>query len=350
MSDKSEIDFEKVLLNMPDATLIENEEHEIVWANQAACRLFNAKVGDRSVVPAEVTDGLIKSRKSLVIKKLKLDEVTLECKSCIQKGENSVNVLSILSDVSGLENIAAYWSKIAKENEQRATELEQANTELEEFAHVASHDLQEPLRKIQAFGDRLNSRYHDALDERGSDYLQRMQNAAARMQRLIDDLLAYSRLTTKAYPFAPVDLAEVTQGVVSDLEVRIEQTGGRVEVGDMPTIDADPTQMRQLLQNLISNGLKFHKKEPPVVKVHAKLLGEVCQMIVEDNGIGFDEKYLDRIFTIFQRLHGRLEYEGTGIGLAICRKIVERHGGSITAESKLGEGATFIIALPVKQA
>ncbi len=205
------------------------------------------------------------------------------------------------------------------------------------------------MRKIQAFGDRLNSGYHEALDERGSDYLQRMQNAAVRMQGLINDLLAFSRLTGKAQSFAPVDLAEVVQEVVSDLEVRIERTGGRVEVGDMPIIDADPMQMRQLLQNLIGNGLKFHKKEPPVVKVHAALLDADCQIIVEDNGIGFDEKYLDRIFTIFQRLHGRSEYEGTGVGLAICRKIAQRHGGGITAKGKPGQGATFIVTLPAKQ-
>jgi signal transduction histidine kinase len=185
------------------------------------------------------------------------------------------------------------------------------------------------------------------------------------MQTLINNLLTYSRVTTRAQPFVPVELSQVARGVLSDLEVKIEKEAARVEVGDLPTIDADPTQMRQLLQNLIGNSLKFHPEgETTVVKIHGELLkgeGEGqrqrgippvdgrCQIIVEDNGIGFDEKYLDRIFTIFQRLHGRNEYEGTGIGLAVCRKIAERHGGDITAKSAPGHGATFIVTLPVKQ-
>jgi len=240
-----------------------------------------------------------------------------------------------------------------------AAKLERSNRELQDFAYVASHDLQEPLRKIQAFGDRLKTKYTEALGDQGRDYLERMQNAAARMQSLINDLLAFSRITTKAQPFVSVDLSQLTQEVLSDLEVRIEQVSGHVEVGDLPTIEADPLQMRQLMQNLISNALKFHKAgEPPVVHVHAQHLQEgtpsangeaICQMIVADNGIGFNEKYLDRIFGIFQRLHSRETYEGTGVGLAICKKIVERHGGHITAKSAPGQGATFIINLPIKQ-
>jgi PAS domain S-box-containing protein len=229
-------------------------------------------------------------------------------------------------------------------------ELERSNAELQRFAYIASHDLQEPLRKIQAFGDRLKGKYADALDERGRDYLSRMENAAARMQALINDLLTLSRVTTQAQPFVSVDLAKVVQDVLSDLELHIEKTQGSVEVGDMPTIDADPTQMRQLFQNLIDNGLKFHQPdEKPVVKIHAKRLNGACQIVVKDNGIGFDEKYLERIFTIFQRLHGRGKYDGTGVGLAICRKIVERHGGSITAQSIPNQGATFTVTLPIRR-
>lgn len=232
------------------------------------------------------------------------------------------------------------------------TRLEQSNRELEEFAYVASHDLQEPLRKIQAFGDRLKTRHGQTLDDRGRDYLERMQNAAARMQTLINGLLTYSRVTTKAQPFAPVDLAQVAQEVMSDLEVRIQEVEGRVDVENLPRIEADPTQMRQLLQNLVANALKFHRQDqPPLVKVYADNASHngLCQIFVEDNGIGFDEKYLDRIFQVFQRLHGRGEYEGSGVGLAICRKIVERHGGRITARSAPGQGATFIVTLPVRQ-
>lgn len=240
--------------------------------------------------------------------------------------------------------------------------LELSNRELQDFAFVASHDLQEPLRKIQAFGDCLKLEYSELLAEEGQDYIQRMQKAAHRMQTLINDLLMFSRVSTKAQPFVAVDLTIVVHEVLSDLEVQIERVNGQVEVGNLLTIDADPLQMRQLLQNLISNALKFHRsEEAPLVKVWTQYVGEQdqlspqdparqrCQIMVEDNGIGFEEKYLDRIFTVFQRLHGRNEYEGTGVGLAICRKIVERHGGLITAKSTPEQGTTFIIELPVVQ-
>ena len=244
-----------------------------------------------------------------------------------------------------------------------ADRLERSNQELQDFASVAAHDLQEPLRKVQAFGDRLKSKYSDAVGDQGIEYLNRMQDASGRMAILINDLLTFSRVTTKAEPFVPTDLAQIAQEVISDLEVRIEELGGRVELGNLPAIEADPLQMRQLLQNLVGNGLKFHREEEaPVVKVHGQLLngrephaagnslgGELCQITVEDNGIGFDEKYLDRIFTIFQRLHSRSEYQGTGVGLAVCRKIVERHSGTITATSTPGQGAKFLVTLPANQ-
>ena len=244
---------------------------------------------------------------------------------------------------------------------ERANErLEWSNRELQEFASVASHDLQEPLRKVQAFGDRLEARCGPALGAVGLDYLGRMRGAAGRMRTLIDDLLAFSRVTTKALPFAPLDLGGVAREVASDLEGRLALTGGRIEIGDLPTVHADPTQMRQLLQNLIGNGLKFHRAgEPPVIRVRGHPAATdpghppgpaAYEILVEDNGIGFDEKYLDRIFNVFQRLHGRGEYEGTGMGLAICRKIAERHGGAITARSTPGGGGDLRRHPPVRPA
>ena len=231
-----------------------------------------------------------------------------------------------------------------------AADLVTSNRALQDFAYVASHDLQEPLRKIRAFGDRLMVKYAEELGEQGQDYLRRMQNAAERMQGLIKDLLTYSRITTKVQPFIATDLNLVAKEVLSDLETLIEQTKGQVRLESLPTIEADPLQMRQLLQNLIVNALKFHHPEQaPVVTISQQTLSDLTSTVklqIEDNGIGFDEKYLDRIFTPFQRLHGRLEYEGTGMGLAICRKIVERHGGSLTAKSSIGQGATFIVLLP----
>ncbi len=236
---------------------------------------------------------------------------------------------------------------------QQADKLARSNQELEQFAYVASHDLQEPLRKIQAFGDRLKTKCGTALGDEGADYLTRMQNAAARMQVLIQDLLSLSRVASHAKPFAPVDLADVARVVISDLEVRITERNGRVEASGLPVVFGDRGQLAQLLQNLIGNGLKFQKPgESPLVKVSGESVelpdgpGAAWKVTVEDNGIGFDEKYSERIFQIFQRLHGRSEYEGTGIGLAICRKIVERHGGTIAAFSSPGAGAKFVITLP----
>ena len=237
-----------------------------------------------------------------------------------------------------------------------AKKLEVSNKELQDFASVAAHDLQEPLRKIQSFSDRLRLKTGDSLSPDATDYLNRIQSSAERMQVLINDLLSYSRVTTKAQPFAPVDLNDIVKQVVADLEIRIEQTSGRVEFNNLPTIEADATQMRQLFQNLIGNALKFHQPgTPPVARVECRVStgssfgpnASSCEIRVIDNGIGFDEKYLDRIFTIFQRLHGRHEYEGTGIGLAVCRKIIDRHGGIITAKSLPGHGSTFILTLPI---
>jgi PAS domain S-box-containing protein len=238
---------------------------------------------------------------------------------------------------------------------QRAAELARSNAELEQFAFVASHDLQEPLRKIQAFGDRLKIKCA-SLDADALDYLDRMQGAAARMRNLIDDLLTFSRTIRSTEPFVPVDLGAITREVLSDLEVRIEKTGARVEAGNLPTLDADPMQMRQLLLNLMGNALKFQAPNAkPVVNITARTFDKVsgepfCELSVQDNGIGFDEKYSEKIFAVFQRLHGRNEYEGAGIGLAVCRRIVDRHHGAIVGRSKPGEGATFIVTLPMRQA
>ncbi|MGZ3710723.1 MAG: PAS domain-containing sensor histidine kinase [Bdellovibrionota bacterium] len=230
-----------------------------------------------------------------------------------------------------------------------ADRLEHSNRELTDFASIAAHDLQEPLRKIQAFGDRLNTRYGDQLPDEGRDFLSRMLTSANRMRRLIDDLLTYSRVATQAKPFEPTDLNIILKDVLSDLELRMEQVGGKVDAAQLPVIEADASQMRQLFQNLIANGLKFHKKDmTPIVKISSTVKNGRCLISVQDNGIGFEDKYLDRIFTIFQRLHGRQEYEGTGVGLAVCRRIVERHNGSITARGNIGVGACFEIALPMR--
>jgi PAS domain S-box-containing protein len=263
---------------------------------------------------------------------------------------NPLFIQGVMFDISDRKKSEA-------ELERYATQLERSNRELQDFAYITSHDLQEPLRKIQAFGERLKVKHGNHLGEDGIDYIERMRNSSARMQALINDLLVYSRLTTKALPFAPTDLSKIAKEVASSLEILISECQGRVEIGDLPVIDADPVQIRQLLQNLIQNALKFHRPDtPPVVKIYAQNEGgekrwaKQVDIVVEDNGIGFDEKYLDRMFQPFQRLHPRDEYEGSGIGLSIVRKIVERHGGNITAKSRPGQGSKFIFTLPEKNA
>ncbi|MBY0471803.1 PAS domain S-box protein [bacterium] len=230
-----------------------------------------------------------------------------------------------------------------------ADRLERSNAELQDFASIAAHDLQEPLRKIQTFGDRLGSRWKAALGEEGGDYLNRMLASVTRMRKLIDDLLTYSRVTTETLPFESTDLNKVLRDVLSDLEVRIDQVKGKVHADTLPSLEADPSQMRQLFQNLISNALKFHKVgEPPVIRISSTIRNDAfCTISFVDNGVGFESKDAVRMFAIFQRLHGKHEYEGTGVGLAVCRRIVERHGGSIVAKGKVGEGASFEVTLPL---
>lgn len=226
--------------------------------------------------------------------------------------------------------------------------VERSNKELEQFAYVASHDLQEPLRKIIAFGDLLKTEYYDKLDKDGFDYIKRMTDAASRMKQLINALLQYSRLIRLAKPFEEVDLKREVKGVISDLEVIIKDNDAEIEVGNLPVIDADPIQMRQLFQNIISNAIKFRKKDMPIkINITSRIIKEeLVEIKISDNGIGIEEKYLDQVFTLFRRLHPRGKYEGVGIGLAICEKIVKHHDGKISAQSKFGEGTTFILLLP----
>jgi signal transduction histidine kinase len=233
----------------------------------------------------------------------------------------------------------------------RTAELERSAEELTNFAYIASHDLQEPLRKIIAFGDRLSAKFDSVLNDTGRDYIERMQKSAIRMKGLIDDLLHFSRVTIRSTPFQEIDLNAVISEVLSDLEVQIERTKGRVEVDTLPRIEGGKFQMRQLFQNLISNGLKYHCEDvAPVIKIkYAGSDNGFEEIYIEDNGKGFDEKHLERIFRPFERLHGHSEYGGTGMGLAICHKIVEHHKGKITAKSQPNQGATFIVKLPSKQ-
>jgi PAS domain S-box-containing protein len=287
-------------------------------------------------------------------------------------GDKVRRIRTTLTDITELKKTQEALRKSRDELEIRVMErtaqleivnsaLRMSNRELQDFAHVASHDMQEPLRKIETFGNRLRTTCQNKLGETDLDYLERMQNAARRMRSMIEALLDFSRVTTRARPFDTVDLNDSVRQALSAQEVHMERTGARVKADRLPVIEAEGSQMVQLFQNLIGNALKFHRSDvAPKIHIYAEPCtmpgagpdrngSGCCRIFVEDNGIGFNEKYLDRIFAPFERLHGRSEYEGSGIGLSICKKIAERHGGSITARSNPGEGATFIVTLPVKQ-
>lgn len=303
-------------------------------ANRAALAFYNAKL-------FQDARSEIKARKKL---QKELEQLNQALESRVQKRTAQLEKTN-----AGLHQEIARRHAVEDELQEYSKSLARSNQELQDFAYVASHDLQEPLRKIRAFGDILEAEYRDTLGE-GVEYLDRMQNAASRMSILIEDLLAFSRVSRQQQPDVLIDLNTIAYDVMGDLENQIERTGGMVEIDHLPSIMADPTHMRQLFQNLIGNALKFHREGvAPIVRVYpcpdeeAPGMQTIC---IEDNGIGFDEKYLDRIFSVFQRLHGKDTYEGTGIGLAVVRKIAERYGGTITANSKKGVGSTFKFTFP----
>nr|WP_275442564.1 sensor histidine kinase [Pseudoalteromonas sp. OOF1S-7] len=284
----------------------------------------------------------------------------------------SVSALFLLFLIKHLHNIRSSKEQLERYNEQLedkvkertqalelyADELTRSNRELEDFAFIASHDLQEPLRKIRAFSDRIKANYETLLDDRGKDYLSRMDNAATRMSVLITDLLALSRVTTKGKEFEDVALNPLIDTVLDDLELAISDAQASIQVAPLATIEGDPSQLHQLFLNLLSNAMKFRREGiPPQITITMsqttapnKLLEDMeCDWLeidVTDNGIGFATEYSEKIFTPFQRLHNRKTYAGTGIGLAVCRRIVERHGGQISAHSIEGQGTTFRILLP----
>jgi len=230
-------------------------------------------------------------------------------------------------------------------------ELQRSNAELEKFAYVASHDLQEPLRMVSGYTQLLQRRYGEQLDTDANEYIAYAVDGVKRMQALINDLLAYSRLSTHSKVFRSVDLAEVMRAVLANLEVAAAEAQARIIVDPLPEVPGDAVQLTQVLQNLLSNAMKFRDASRPlVVHVSAERDGADWRFAVEDNGIGIEPQYADRIFVIFQRLHTLDKYPGTGIGLAICKKVVERHQGRIWFESTPGEGTTFYFTLPTAEA
>jgi len=351
-----------VLENVPNMIFVKDaKDLKFVMFNKAGEELLGVPRQDLMgksdfdfFPPKEAEHFTAKDRKTLEVGKvLDIPEEPLSTKG---KGLRTLHTKKI--PVMGPDGKPAYLLGISEDiTDQKKQEemriytkaLENSNKEMQDFIFVASHDLQEPLRKVQAFGNFLREELGGAISPAAVDYLTRMQDAALRMGRLIEDLLQLTRVTTRAKPFERIALKQVLDEVLSDLEIRLKETAGRVQVGDLPTLDADPTQMRQLFQNLLGNALKFHKKgEAPVVEVTAETSRDSCRIRVKDNGIGFDPKYNQKVFEIFQRLNGQ-EYEGTGIGLAVCRKVVERHGGKITVSSAPGQGTVFEVVLPLRR-
>jgi signal transduction histidine kinase len=242
-------------------------------------------------------------------------------------------------------------------------QLETANKDLDRFAFMSSHDLQEPLRKIITFTDLLYSKYESLFDDDARRYINRIQRSAERMQTLIRDILEFSKISNNKTEFVQTDLNEVVENVLSDLETTVKEEHAEIKVKQLPSLNVNPGLMGPLFSNLIGNAIKYRKKDiDPVINIYAQQEadsrtknnlaklnnGKFCRIFVEDNGIGFDQKYADQIFDMFVRLHGNNEYEGTGIGLALCKQIVEHHHGYISALSKENDGTTFIISLPMQ--
>ncbi|MBI4376263.1 MAG: hypothetical protein HY549_07410 [Elusimicrobia bacterium] len=260
-------------------------------------------------------------------------------------------MLKIIEDFSERRRLEKSMVTTNEALKRQTTELQRSNQDLEDFAYVASHDLQEPLRKVRSFCELLAQMYKGKMDARADRFIERIVDASDRMQALINDLLTYSRISRRPLVLETVDMNQVLLEVADSLRNQIAKSGAKLRWETLPKLQAEAFCMSQLMQNLVENGLKFHASgRHPEVRIWAGRKGDSWEIHVQDNGIGIESAYFERIFVIFQRLHTRQEYRGTGVGLAICKKIVERHGGRIWLDSKRGEGATFHFSIPAREA
>jgi light-regulated signal transduction histidine kinase (bacteriophytochrome) len=254
-----------------------------------------------------------------------------------------------VEDITERKRADEELANLARELEIRATELERSNADLQQFAYAASHDLSEPLRMVSSYVQLLARRYKDKLDSDADEFIEFAVDGTTRMQALIDGLLIYSRAGTADYVHEPVDCSKVLHETLTAIHTTLRETGATINAGPLPTVQGDATQLSQLFQNLVSNAIKFAGEEPPVIQISAEREDGAWHFIVADNGIGIDPEHAERIFAVFQRLHGRGEYPGSGVGLAICKRIVERHHGRIWVDSSPGEGSTFHFTIPADE-
>ena len=363
--------FDTALTNMVQGLCMFDKDQKLIVVNKRYLEIYGfsadvvkPNISLREIMQYSVSLGNYTAEEAERALAQRNDPSQLARRSVIKQYLKDGRVIAVMNEPMEDGGTIATYQDIT-ETDRNATmmlqytqKLEHSNRELAEFAYVASHDLQEPLRKIEAFGERLVNKYSSILPDDGKMFVDRMQNAAGRMRTLINDLLSYSRVTTGAKEFQKVSLSKVLSEVLSDLQIRVEETKATINADELPTIECEPMQMRQLLQNLLGNALKFRKADVlPIITVTSEIvpsdetkgLASHVKLIFADNGIGFDNEFKDKIFTIFQRLHSRTEYEGTGIGLATVRKIVERHGGTINADGILNVGSKFYVTLPLEQ-
>lgn len=353
--------FRQLLEAAPDAIVIVGPQGDILLVNRMTEVLFGYSRNDligqavEILLPARFREGHHKHRDSYLDNAHTRPMGTgLELYACRRDGtEFPVEIsLSPLQTPSGMLVTSVVRDiterkQAQKALEHHAAELERSNAELEQFAYVASHDLQEPLRTITSYSQLLERRYKGKLDGDALEFIDYVVDGAKRMQELINDLLVYSRVGTRGQEFEPVEMEAVYNRVLANLQVAIEEHRAKISHDPLPKVMADGLQLVQLMQNLIGNAIKFHGEAPPKVHVSAQVQNQEALFCVSDEGIGFEPQYAERIFQVFQRLHSKRSYPGTGIGLAICKKIVERHGGRIWVDSQLGKGAKFYFTLPL---
>ena len=341
--------------------IIENLEGKINFVNPAFLNIFRYK-DQREVIGKNAAE-LFSPKKvckfadlTAVIDKLKGDReefnVHREDGSVFSVEVSCSNVTDLAGNILGR---MAFFVDVSERNEikeklkRTVAELKRSNTDLQQFAYVASHDLQEPLRMVASYTQLLEKRYKDKLDTDAKEFIHFAVDGALRMQKLINDLLSYSLVSTRQKPVKPTDCNSVLGQVIANLSLTLEQNNDIITNDDLPTVMADESQMQELFKNLVGNAIKFRSEHAPRVHISAKQNGNKWLFSVQDNGLGIDPQYKDKIFLIFQRLHSKEEYPGTGIGLAICKRIVEHHGGKIWFDSDVGKGSTFYFTLPVKR-